>query len=147
MSSFVPARRPVVPCRRTAARPFNSQWNASGSAFLLALLLATAAPATRAAGAPSYTELLQQSLQSGQEIANYQQAVRTLSGQPDGRHLLTAHGLLTGEKEGNLYGLVNWLSAGPRLYRQKWLRIAIILMWTTCPCRVIPPAASDFVTY
>jgi hypothetical protein len=79
---------------------------------------------TASHGSGRLAELLQQPLQSGTEIGNYQQAIRVLSGQADKRQLLTAHGLLTGEKEGNLHGLASWLSTGSRLFRKKWLRIA-----------------------
>ena len=79
---------------------------------------------TTSHGMGALTGLLRQSLQSGAAIGSHQQAVRVLSPQVDQRQLLTAQGLLTGEKEGNLHSVTDWLSMGSRLYGRKVLLVA-----------------------
>ena len=81
---------------------------------------------TTSHGTEKLAELLRQPLQSRNDIERQQQALQALIPQVDKRQLLTAHGLLSGEKEGNLHGLESWLSTEPRLMRQKWL---LILRW------------------
>ncbi|MES1159381.1 MAG: hypothetical protein ABUM51_01355 [Bacteroidota bacterium] len=51
--------------------------------------------------------LLRSPLRSKEDIEQVQQALKVLSRQPDNRQLITAHGLLTGEHEGNLYDLAD----------------------------------------
>ena len=81
---------------------------------------------TTSHGKERLAELLSHPLLPVTEIEKYQSAVKTLAQQPDGRQLLTARGLLAGEKEGNLHSLVDWLSAPSRLTRKKWL---LVLRW------------------
>ncbi|HEY4061377.1 MAG TPA: hypothetical protein VGM30_05730 [Puia sp.] len=86
---------------------------------------------TTSHGATALATLLRRSLLSPTDIADQQQAVRILSQQPELRQLLTAKGLLSGEKEGNLHTLQNWLTTASRLYRRKGLRIAaaVLIVW------------------
>lgn len=79
---------------------------------------------TTSHGTQKLAGLLKQSLLSRTGIEKYQQAIRILAEQPDTRQLITAHGLLKEEKEGNLYSLADWLESPARLLRQKWLLIA-----------------------
>jgi len=65
--------------------------------------------------------LLRQSMQSGEEILQYQQAIQALAPQADTRQMLTAHGLLNQEKEENLYSLSDWLASPPRLLGHRWI--------------------------
>jgi MutS domain V len=77
--------------------------------------------------------LLRQSLQDGGEIGRHQEAIRALTPQVDERQLLTAHGLLNKESEGNLYSLADWLQTPPRLMQQNWLRVTqwVIMLYNT----------------
>ncbi|HMH22752.1 MAG TPA: hypothetical protein VK563_13290 [Puia sp.] len=86
---------------------------------------------TTSHGSEKLAGLLKQPLQSCTDIENQQAALRTLVPQTDKRQLLTAHGLLTGEKEGNLYGLAGWLATEPRLLRRKGLLAFrwILIVW------------------
>ena len=83
---------------------------------------------TSSHGAAKLADLLRQPLVSVDSIEQHQQALQVLSQQADNRQLITAHGLLTGESEGNLYDLADWLKAPNRL--KKWVifvRWAIVL--------------------
>src|SRR5882757_4991218 len=57
---------------------------------------------TSSHGAAKLADLLRQPLVSVDSIEQHQQALQVLSQQADNRQLITAHGLLTGESEGNL---------------------------------------------
>src|SRR5580692_5461691 len=70
--------------------------------------------------------LLRHSLQDVNEINRNQQAIQVLVPQTEQRQLLTAHGLLNRESEGNLYSLADWLQTPPRLIGQKWL---LVIRW------------------
>ncbi len=83
---------------------------------------------TTSHGTTVLAELLRQSLLSTDGILQKQEAVKGLSGQAELRRLLTAKGLLTGEKEGNLYSLNDWLKMPPRIYDRIGLRILIALL-------------------
>src|SRR5258708_4369123 len=61
-------------------------------------------------------------LVSKDSIEQQQRALKVLTPQADTRQLITAHGLLTGESEGNLYDLADWLKTPNRL--KTWVRIA-----------------------
>src|SRR5258708_35975772 len=61
-------------------------------------------------------------LLSKASIKQQKQARKCLTPQADTRQLITAHGLLTGESEGNLYDLADWLKTPNRL--KTWVRIA-----------------------
>jgi hypothetical protein len=60
-------------------------------------------------GTKQLADLLNEPLLNKTVIEDQQQAVRTLSTQRELGQLLTAHGLLNGEKEGNLNDIPNWL--------------------------------------
>jgi DNA mismatch repair ATPase MutS len=70
--------------------------------------------------------MLKQSLQSGVEIKAHQDAIRQFAGQTEDRQLLTAHGLLHSETEGNLHSLSGWLGTPSRFLKKQWL---LILRW------------------
>jgi MutS-like protein len=57
-------------------------------------------------------------------IANQQNAVRVMAGQPAQRQLITAHGLLHVESEGTLHDIKTWLAEPNRLLHLKWLQVA-----------------------
>ncbi|WP_127125648.1 MutS-related protein [Pseudoflavitalea rhizosphaerae] len=61
-------------------------------------------------------------------IRNNQAAIKQLSGQTETRQLLTAHGLLHGEKEGNLHEVQRWLQMPTLLYQLKWVRAIRFIM-------------------
>jgi hypothetical protein len=68
--------------------------------------------------------LLKQPLLASKDIAAYQHAVKVLAEQIDKRQLLTAHGLLHEEKEGDLRSVSSWLETGSRLHQRSWINIA-----------------------
>ena len=67
--------------------------------------------------------LLQQPLSDAAYITARQQAVQFLSNQPDKRQLITTHGLLRAEAEGNLHGIAEWLKPATDLHKRKWLQV------------------------
>src|ERR1700754_4227553 len=71
---------------------------------------------TTSHGTKTLTGLLRNSLLSKDLINEQQQAIRVLALQSSRRQLLTAKGLLAGEKEGNLESIQNWLDPEPFLY-------------------------------
>lgn len=79
---------------------------------------------TTAHGKEKLAGLLKRPLRISKDIEAYQQAVRALSGQLDKRQLLTAHGLLHEEKEGDLRSVSSWLETDSRLYHKPWINIA-----------------------
>jgi DNA mismatch repair ATPase MutS len=83
---------------------------------------------TTSHGTAALADLLRSSLLSVDAITQQQQAIRTLAGQSSRRQLLTARGMLAGEKEGNLDNIRSWLEGAPRLYPRKGLRIVIGLL-------------------
>ena len=70
-------------------------------------------------GAKALSGLLQQSLLKKEAIEQQQEAVRTLSTQKELRQLITAHGMLHEEKEGNLHDVASWLRWPPILHGKK----------------------------
>ena len=83
---------------------------------------------TTSHGTATLSDLLRNSFLSADPITAQQSAVRTLAAQSSQRQLLTAKGLLAGEKEGNLDNIQQWLDEAPRLYPRKALRIFINLL-------------------
>jgi hypothetical protein len=74
-------------------------------------------------GSQQLASQLRQPLLDKQSIEAHQQAVQQLSGQKELRQLITAHGLLHEEKEGNLYEIMTWLQHPAVLHNQKWVGI------------------------
>jgi ABC-type multidrug transport system fused ATPase/permease subunit len=70
-------------------------------------------------GMEALASLLKRSFLSVPDITAYQQAIRALSPQAGLRQLLTATGLLKGEKEGDLYSLAAWIESPTPLRRNK----------------------------
>jgi len=81
--------------------------------------------------------LLGEPLLNKESIEEYQLAVKTLAGQVEKRQLLTASGLVTGEKEGSLDSVSDWLLAPGKLLRKRWL---MALLW-------LLPASSIFFLF
>ncbi|HTI09280.1 MAG TPA: hypothetical protein VL832_12015 [Puia sp.] len=84
-------------------------------------------------GTERLANLLRQPLRSKEDIEQHQQALKALSPQADNRQLITAHGLLTGESEGNLFDLADWLKEPNQL--QPWVfvvRWIIVLFNVAC---------------
>lgn len=70
-------------------------------------------------GTQALAGMLRQSLLQPQAIEEQQQAVKALSSQKELRQLITAHGLLHEEKEGNLHDVAAWLQWPPVLLGKK----------------------------
>ena len=75
-------------------------------------------------GTQKLADLLRKPLLSQDSILRQQEALKVLTPQVDTRQLITAHGLLTGENEGNLFDLADWLKTPNRL--KKWV---LIVRW------------------
>lgn len=73
-------------------------------------------------GTQELANWLQQPLLAKEEIEQQQQAVQTLSSQKELRQLLTAHGLLNEEKEGNLNNISGWLQQPAVLLNKRWIQ-------------------------
>jgi len=85
---------------------------------------------TTSHGTEDLATLLRRSLLDSGAIVQQQQAIRVLAPQVDERQLMTAHGLLKEEKEGNLYSVLKWVQAPNQLLLKKWVlaaRWAIVL--------------------
>jgi DNA mismatch repair ATPase MutS len=67
--------------------------------------------------------LLTSPILSKEMIEMQQQAIKTLSPQKELRQMITAHGLLHQENEGNLYDIMSWLQLPPILHGKNWLNI------------------------
>jgi len=67
--------------------------------------------------------LLREPLMNPQDIEAYQAAVQTLSRQRELRQLITAHGLLHQESEGNLLHIISWAQTPPVLINRKWVNV------------------------
>lgn len=79
-------------------------------------------------GRQALGRLLQQSLLGQQAIEEQQQAVKTLAPQKELRQLITAHGLLQEEKEGNLQEVASWLQWPPVLHGKKGANVLRLLV-------------------
>jgi len=81
-------------------------------------------------GTKELSELLTSPILSKEMIELQQEAVKTLSPQKELRQLITAHGLMHQESEGNLYDIMNWLSMQPLLLGKTWLNIVRFVLPT-----------------
>ena len=79
-------------------------------------------------GTAALQQILQQPELDPVVIRNNQAAIRQMSAQTETRQLLTAHGLLHGEKEGNLHEVQRWLQMPTLLYQLKWVRAIRFIM-------------------
>lgn len=84
--------------------------------------------ATTSHGTSTLVHLLRNSLLDPDAIRQQQQAIRMLAAQSSRRQLLTAKGLLSGEKEGTLHSIQSWLDSAPQLLPRKGLRLFINLL-------------------
>ncbi|THU37993.1 hypothetical protein FAM09_15000 [Niastella caeni] len=73
-------------------------------------------------GTQQLAALLQHPLLANEAIEHQQQAVQALSTQKELRQLLTAHGLLNEEKEGNLHDIANWLQRPAIILNKTWIQ-------------------------
>jgi DNA mismatch repair ATPase MutS len=81
---------------------------------------------TTSHGKDRLSGLLRNPLRSEEDIKQYQDAIRQLTGQTATRQLLTAQGLLHSEEAGNLHSLSGWLGTPARFLTKRWL---LILRW------------------
>jgi DNA mismatch repair ATPase MutS len=72
--------------------------------------------------------ILQQSLLDKKAIEEQQVAIKELAPQKELRQLITAHGLLHGEKEGNLHDVASWLRWPPVLHGKTWIKVIRLLV-------------------
>lgn len=89
---------------------------------------------TTSHGTDQLATSLQNPLASKPDIENYQQAISILSPQTGIRQLLTAHGLMHGEKEGNLYEIKAWLNTSSKLHEAGWISV---IRWVLPACNII----------
>ncbi|MBO9633165.1 MAG: hypothetical protein J7578_08595, partial [Chitinophagaceae bacterium] len=73
-------------------------------------------------GTDHLQQLLQRPELDATVIRNNQVAIQQMAPQAETRQLLTAHGLLHGEKEGNLHEVLAWLQMPTVLHDIKWVR-------------------------
>lgn len=83
---------------------------------------------TTSHGTAALATVLRRSFLSTADILQQQVAIKGLAPQTDVRRLLTAKGLLVGEKEGNLDSLNEWLNMESLLYPRIWLRVVIAVL-------------------
>jgi hypothetical protein len=74
-------------------------------------------------GTKQLADQLNEPLLNTTAIDDQQQAVRTLSSQRELGQLLTAHGLLNGEKEGNLTEIGNWLLQPQIIHGNRFINV------------------------
>lgn len=74
-------------------------------------------------GSQALAGLLKQSLLDKNRIEAQQEAVRTLSSQPELRQLIAANGLQHKETEGNLHEVGSWLETPPILHGKQWVNL------------------------
>jgi DNA mismatch repair ATPase MutS len=79
-------------------------------------------------GARELAGLLTSPILSKEMIEMQQQAIKTLSPQKELRQLITAHGLLHQENEGNLYDIMSWLQLPAMLHGKNRLNIVRLLL-------------------
>lgn len=94
-------------------------------------------------GAASLQRALQHPELDPATIRNNQEAVKQLMPQVEKRQLLTAHGLLHGEKEGNLHEVMAWLQMPTVLSHLGWVRAIRIIMPALSVMGIIAFLATD----
>lgn len=96
-------------------------------------------------GTAHLQKLLQQPELDAAVIRNNQIAIQQMTPQAETRQLLTAHGLLHGEKEGNLHEVLAWLQMPTVLYDIKWVRaIRWIMPAITFACFIVVLATGTY---
>lgn len=76
---------------------------------------------------------LQNPLTAKPDIENHQEAISILSQQTELRQLLTAYGLIHGEKEGNLHAIGSWLHTPNLLHDAGWIKF---IRWVLPVCNI-----------
>jgi len=88
---------------------------------------------TTSHGTHQLAVILQNPLLQKPDIENYQDAIRILAQQTKLRQLLTAYGLLRGEKEGTLHEITAWLMTPNKLHDSGWVRM---VRWILPICNI-----------
>ena len=88
---------------------------------------------TTSHGTNQLASALKQPMAGKPDIENYQQAITNLAQQTNTRHLVTAWGLLHGEKEGNLHEIEKWLNTSNELHKAGWVKI---VRWLLPTCNI-----------
>jgi hypothetical protein len=83
---------------------------------------------TTSHGTATLADLLRQTVLVPDQILERQKTITALAGQSDLRRLLTAKGLMTEGKAGNLHDLLSWLNMPSQIYQHKILRVAIAVL-------------------
>jgi len=83
---------------------------------------------TTSHGTATLADLLRQNILVPDQIRQRQEAISALAGQADLRRLLTAKGLMTEGKAGNLHDLIGWLNMPSQIEQHKILRVAIAVL-------------------
>jgi len=83
---------------------------------------------TTSHGTATLADLLRQNVLVPDQIRQRQEAISALAGQADLRRLLTAKGLMTEGKAGNLHDLISWLNMPSQIYQHKILWVAIAVL-------------------
>lgn len=83
---------------------------------------------TTSHGTATLADLLRQTILVPDQIRGRQEAITALAGQADLRRLLTAKGLMTEGKAGDLHDLIGWLNMPAGIYQRKILRVAIAIL-------------------
>jgi len=83
---------------------------------------------TTSHGTDQLADSLQNPMQGKPDIENHQQAIKILSQQTALRQLVTAHGLLHDEKEGNLHAIGTWLRTPNQLHDSRWVRVVRLVL-------------------
>ncbi len=81
---------------------------------------------TTSHGSAQLSNLLKNPILEKEKILNQQDAIKILSQELDKRQLLAAYGLLHQEKQGNLYGILDWLKIPAKISKNKFL---LIIRW------------------
>ena len=88
---------------------------------------------TTSHGIAQLVTALQNPMSGKHDIVNYQQAITLFSQQAAIRQLVTAHGLLHDEKEGNLHAIGSWLHKPNELHASVFVRI---IRWLLPACNI-----------
>ena len=83
---------------------------------------------TTSHGTNQLANSLQKPMTGKPDIQSVQHAVKLLSEQTALRQLITAYGLLHGEKEGNLHEIRSWLDTPDQLHKSRWVKIILWLL-------------------
>jgi hypothetical protein len=109
---------------------FGNDIDVFGPASLYHLLNRT----TTSHGRDQLAALLQFPLLDKPDIENYQEGIKIMSQQTTLRQLLTANGLMHGEKEGTLHHIGTWLNTPNKLHEAGWVNV---VRWVLPVCNIL----------